>query len=981
MAEASNRQKDHNKTTSHTKIDTPGTKEGSLFHNPEDLASSTQSDNIDSNDLTSISADPHSNYSLFLKKHQPSKQFLLKCRNEQDSLLESIKVKYQTEIKSIYDDELYPDLFIQIGLEFRRALNKSIIASRAFKLYKILKKFSTVVPNNERDIIVCQFQEKTTDNLRESNQNIYNNVSDPEDCDQESVSTLECSLPENIVSPELLLNFIRRVFTHEDIATEELELNNRLLEWLKANKPDLIQTPKRKTPSSRNSFRIINQDFDQLSISIEPIVISDKMNHEKHHDEIELGQNAADDGQFSSLTRTETFELISKTNLDSPNVTTSSKNSRVSDDKADSSAELSNDDTTSQSSYAPTTRTGLKPKTFTTPPGVRNKTSSETSNLKRSAIGSQSVDKSTKSKRTENKTKDVDQDKGLNKGQVVGKTPIPSSRSTKNDTPNKPNALKSMKNTVPGSPSGVVNKLTMITRAQPISMERSQSPATGNIKTSSTTNFIVANKRVVSQTKERLKQQETGDSDADVVDPNSFLLRQVTSENIVSHLDDFTLVSRSKLVESLSKLFIDDILSDTVLVAKDNKLINAHRCILAARSPYFSEIISKQTKQGDAETSNPKNTLQTLNIDISEFSYPVVYFSVMHIYTGLVKIFDDVDIEELGELSGLLHVQTLKEVCIHELKMNYCHFFHKPCNVCCSGVLKALPLAWRYDYTELYTLCLKWIGSHFSSVFCLKEFSELKPNDLIEECYSATLSQLTPENIIPKTIECQKLLKNLPRVKWTESIICLVGRQLEDFCHYVANNYEKILQSESFLNLGKNCWECEILEENLLAAMNHLKPDSGCRTLIQLHKIECSIESTFDESSNVSDSFANLVCKMRKYCERYLLREAATVVHCTSWRQMNPSLQKRIKDQAILTTDFDDPAKQLASKPKLPSMSRSSSQKSSQLGGGSGKSPSPSGAPPTSRSLAESSLKSPNTMYLPQPKNKAAVARHLKVLK
>lgn len=524
-------------------------------------------------------------------------------------------------------------------------------------------------------------------------------------------------------------------------------------------------------------------------------------------------------------------------------------------------------------------------------------------------------------------------------------------------------------------------KQTLIARAQPISMERSQSPGI-NVLKGSTRNFIEANKRLVSEMEKKVVTQTTEqavyDSKTEPNETSSYNLDPLTLDDLIAKMDKLSLISYSKLADSLSNMFIDGGLYDSVVLVKDDKQIKTHKCMLAARSAFLAEYISKQALPSSVHSTEPgENSL--LKIDLTEFSYPVVYFCILHIYSGIVKVSDDLDLDELTKLTHLLHVNTLKQVCVHNLRMNYCHFFHKPCSVCCLGVLKTLPLAWRYDYTDLYSKCLQWIGSHFANIFCLKEFSQLQPNDLIEECYSATLSQLTPHNIIPKTIECQKLLKNLPRVKWSESIICLVGRQLEDFCHYVADNYEKILQSDSFLNLGKNSWDCEILEENLLAAMNHLKPDSGCKTLIQLHKLECNVESYCDDDSrNVSDSFANLISKMRKYCERYLLKEAVAVVHCNSWRRMNPALQKRIRDQAIITTDFDEPAKHLASKPKLPSMTRTSNQQPQLVNSSSNSEGTRS---PSNRSTPESRLKSPSTTYLTPPKNKTAAARHVKVLK
>lgn len=694
-----------------------------------------------------------------------------------------------------------------------------------------------------------------------------------------------------------------------------------------------------------------------------------------------------DESLTSSLTRTETFELIPKGNADSSPVATPSKNILLgSRDEVDSVEDDAGDNVNTPTPYAPTTRTGLKPKTFTTPTNIRSKTSTSGSSAMKS---SQSTSKQlAREDSTKTKSSTVPSPKSVNLKQA-GVAPISAKRTSMSgnilETAQQDISTGKIASVKTKTASSIITgkgKQTLLARALPISMERSQSPGLNALKGVSI-NFIEANKRLVSQIDKKNAppvepQPNVYDSETEPSETSSSIQEPIALDNIISQLDKFTLVSFSMLSEILSKMFTDGILHDTVLLLKDDRQIKAHKCILAARSAYLSEYISKLDLPSLETEDKTETKLKILKIDLTKFTYPVAYFCILHLYSGVVKVPEDMNLDELAKLTHLLHVNTLKQVCIHHLRMNYCHFFHRPCSVCSVGVLKTLPLAWRYDYTELYSKCLHWIGAHFAAIFCLKEFSELKPHDLVEECYKAALSQLTPNNIIPKTIECQKLLKSLPRVKWSESTICLVGRQLEDFCHYVADNYEKILQSDSFLSLGKNCWECEILEENLLAAMNHLKPDSGCKTLIQLHKIECSIESYCEDPRSVSDSFASLISKMRKYCERYLLKEAAAVVHCSSWRRMNPSLQKRIRDQAIITADFDEPAKQLASKPKLASMSRVSNQHSPQPATSSGSDGTRS---PGNRSTPESRLKSPSTTYLSPPKNKTAAARHIKVLK
>lgn len=53
------------------------------------------------------------------------------------------------------------------------------------------------------------------------------------------------------------------------------------------------------------------------------------------------------------------------------------------------------------------------------------------------------------------------------------------------------------------------------------------------------------------------------------------------------------------------------------------------------------------------------------------------------------------------------------------------------------------------------------------------------------------------------TLNCDRLITTLPQMKWTEPIFGMVTRLLQDCIHYMAQNFNQILNSESFLALGK----------------------------------------------------------------------------------------------------------------------------------------------------------------------------------
>lgn len=86
---------------------------------------------------------------------------------------------------------------------------------------------------------------------------------------------------------------------------------------------------------------------------------------------------------------------------------------------------------------------------------------------------------------------------------------------------------------------------------------------------------------------------------------------------------------------------------------------------------------------------------------IKSFSYRAVHFALCHIYSGASKIPDDLDVAEVASLADMFGLEGLKEVVVFTFKMNYCHFFHKPCSACVVGVVECLPLAAAYGLEEL----------------------------------------------------------------------------------------------------------------------------------------------------------------------------------------------------------------------------------------------------------------------------------------
>jgi len=372
--------------------------------------------------------------------------------------------------------------------------------------------------------------------------------------------------------------------------------------------------------------------------------------------------------------------------------------------------------------------------------------------------------------------------------------------------------------------------------------------------------------------------------------------------------NQFLINSCSKLGEDLLKMFLNQINTDIELNVED-KIIKAHKCILMSRSSYFAAMFKGEW----SETNSPYISLQG-------FSYNTVHFSLCHLYSGALCIPKEVNLSELALLSDHLALDTLKDVVIYQLKKNYCHFFHKPCQDCSIGVIDCMILTSQSGFYQLYQKCLSWIGKYFVYIWPTKPFASIS-NILMDACYQATVKQINPDILIEVMLNAEKLAKSLPKVKWTQRIFPLISQLLEECCIYISNNYDLIVINKSFISLGRNLsWNISTLEESFLAAFTNITPEVACKTLLSLHNLISSAEteSAFGYGP-YTDNYVIFIKKMYRHCERFLVQNAAHAVHCHSWLLLPPSLQQHIRDSAVIVFEFEKP---LAPKPKLSSLSR-----------------------------------------------------------
>ncbi|XP_042896030.1 uncharacterized protein [Parasteatoda tepidariorum] len=364
----------------------------------------------------------------------------------------------------------------------------------------------------------------------------------------------------------------------------------------------------------------------------------------------------------------------------------------------------------------------------------------------------------------------------------------------------------------------------------------------------------------------------------------------------------------SKLGEDLLRMFLEEIDTD-ITIEVEGKNIKAHRCILSVRCQYFSNLLKSNEILKDNSS-----------IKLEGFSYLSVHFALCHIYSGAMNIPKDCDITELTHLADMLYLKSLRDVIVFHLKMHYCHFFHRPCLQCSQGVVECLPLVSACGLNELRDKCIYWLGKNFTRTWTNKSFASL-PEELRDLCYEVTVLNLTIETVIDMTLNCDRLINTLPQLKWTEPIFGMITKLLQDCIHFMAKNFNQILKSEGFLALGKGLsWNVTALEEDIISAIELTAPDMTCKsfdTVNQLIQLAESIENI--DSGMFTQNFVDLLHKISRHCERYLIQNANKVVHCQSWAYLAPHVQKRIRDAAVIVFEFEKPT---APPPRLSSLQR-----------------------------------------------------------
>ncbi|CAN7989976.1 unnamed protein product [Ixodes pacificus] len=404
----------------------------------------------------------------------------------------------------------------------------------------------------------------------------------------------------------------------------------------------------------------------------------------------------------------------------------------------------------------------------------------------------------------------------------------------------------------------------------------------------------------------------------------------------------------SKLGDDLLRMFVGQVETD-IFVQVEGKDIGAHRFILASRSEYFSSLLKDQ----DAESV----------IFMDGFTHAAVLFSLHHLYGGAALPPKEVHVSELALLAEMLGLDGLRRVVLSHIRTYYCHFFHKPVSPL-NGARMLRPLSVTMDFAHSLGISQsRHILSRIVAMFTALVLAVIPQYSFNNA--GCTLRWLTRGVVVPvgvlsadsHAVHCAVNAVTLAKY-FQIALLCLrFGAVSRSFFRFA----DRFRQSPPSAITQGQSWNITALEDTILSAVELLSPDVACLSCILLAQtLPEDEDSNPDQVPEWTQNFTDLLRKVQRQCERFLIHNANRVVHCKSWAALPAQLQKKIKDAAVIVFEFEKP---IAPPPRLSSLRRKPRRKSTGTSqaceAGEGSPPAPMRKP--SRSFSRAVSSSPRT--------------------
>ncbi|XP_069120046.1 BTB/POZ domain-containing protein 8-like [Argopecten irradians] len=312
----------------------------------------------------------------------------------------------------------------------------------------------------------------------------------------------------------------------------------------------------------------------------------------------------------------------------------------------------------------------------------------------------------------------------------------------------------------------------------------------------------------------------------------------------------------------------------------------AHKCVLSARCDYFAAMLGGSWMESDAQ-----------EICLEGMSPPVMEQVLLYLYGGVLDLEACCPIGEIVMVADMYGLHGLNSIVTYNLKKTYCHFFHKPCSGCETGVIETLTSALTFNLCELRDKCIEWINTNMIKVWRTKAFASLPPEVLDLVCDSA-IQRLSIQCVMEVMLDCQKLNRNIPRLKWCEPVLSAVTRLMDSCIEYTAKKFICLLNSGKLRDIDTTlAYQMGLLEEIFGTVIRSLPVSGACQVFERLHALNKA--STSEEMEHVwSEEFCAFIRSLYKMCEDFMKLHIHQMALTKDWDLLNKELQTHLMENS-----------------------------------------------------------------------------------
>ncbi|KAH9495696.1 hypothetical protein Btru_016071 [Bulinus truncatus] len=338
----------------------------------------------------------------------------------------------------------------------------------------------------------------------------------------------------------------------------------------------------------------------------------------------------------------------------------------------------------------------------------------------------------------------------------------------------------------------------------------------------------------------------------------------------------------SPLGKDLLQLYLNELDCDCCL-AVDGIRFMVHKCLLSARSEYFHAMLCGQWCESKMETINLEGVMPQ-----------AVEQLLLFLYGGVLELTTPCDLTDLFIVADMYGIVSLKNVLAFYVKKDLCHFFHRPCFVCTGKAAEALSLCYHFNLPDLQGRVVKWVAKYFTKIWPTKSFASL-PDGVHDLSLEGIKSQMTIRNVLDIIMECDKLTTSLPRIKWTESVLCLLTQLMDTSIEFTSTHFIEVISTPEFQQWAKVAsWKAGALEEIFNTVIDSLPINMSCR----IYETLINLESVLSDEHNADLDVVGLLQAMIKRCEKFFKSHINQIMRTNEWFLFPKHLQSKILDSS-----------------------------------------------------------------------------------